>query len=88
MNLLMTSTGAYLCILPLQVFWFSSWTPYAVLCNVIFAPLFSLLVVGLGIVLIFLRMLGIPGSEHLLIYHTILIEKILDIILEFYHMVI
>ncbi len=84
LSLCMTSCSTYLFILPLQLFWFSAWTPYAVIFNILFIPLFSFFVVGSGIVLIFLRMLEVPGSAHLLVYHTVLIEKIVDVISGFY----
>jgi len=70
--------------LPFQLFWFSTWTPYAVICNIIFAPIFSIVVVGFGIILVLFWSLGLPFTEELIIYHTILIEFIIYMISGFY----
>jgi ComEC/Rec2-related protein len=73
-----SSTGACLFTWPLQWYWFSSFTPYAVLFNILFVPVFSFLVVGVGITLVFLTLLGLPGMKTLLVYHSVLIELIVE----------
>ncbi|HMO18498.1 MAG TPA: ComEC/Rec2 family competence protein [Oligoflexia bacterium] len=86
-SIFFVTLGASLSVLPVQLYWFSEWSPYAVFFNVIFAPLFSIMVIGGGIILLFLYSVFPFAARPLLIIHSQLTESLVIVIEWIYELI-
>lgn len=78
------SLGASLMTMPVQWYWFSTLSPYSVIFNILFGSIFSIYAVLIGMTLIFLYALSVPGIEYLIALHTHGVELLVILIDDLY----